>query len=56
MARVVIKCPMTSKEVPTGISVANPEMFESMTLTTNSVSCPHCGQTHTWSKEDAFLR
>ena len=55
MASVVIKCPNTDKEVNTGLSMDRMS-FESATLSNNSVKCPHCGQTHTWNKSDAFLK
>lgn len=54
MAMVKIKCPVTGKDVPTGIEM-DLQSFSSVTLTNNRVRCPHCGEMHTWSKSDAFL-
>jgi endogenous inhibitor of DNA gyrase (YacG/DUF329 family) len=54
MGMVMIVCPTTKKPVPTGIAM-DKASFNSSTLTNNSVSCPHCGKMHVWSKRDAFL-
>lgn len=55
MSQVLITCPVSGEEVPTGISLP-PELFEEAVFADNSVTCPACGQVHVWSKEDAFLR
>lgn len=52
--QVMIRCPETGKPLSTGLSM-DAGSFESSTLENDSVECPHCGKTHTWSKEDAFL-
>lgn len=54
MVSVKIKCPVTGKDVPTGI-VMDLESFKSTTLKDNTVQCPHCGKPHKWSKQDAFV-
>jgi endogenous inhibitor of DNA gyrase (YacG/DUF329 family) len=54
MANVMIKCPATGKLVPTGFEM-DAQSFASSDLSDNSVSCPACGGTHVWSKEDAQL-
>ncbi|MGA8475765.1 MAG: hypothetical protein WB681_11910 [Candidatus Cybelea sp.] len=54
MANVVITCPTTGKTVNTSIAMSK-ESFATATITNNSVSCPHCAQAHTWSKQDARL-
>jgi hypothetical protein len=51
---VMTTCPVTRKPVSTGI-VMDKESFASSTLLNNSVSCPHCGRIHTWSKQDAYI-
>ncbi len=53
MGMVMITCPTTKKPLPTGIAM-DKASFNSSTLTNNSVSCPHCGKMHVWSKKDAF--
>jgi endogenous inhibitor of DNA gyrase (YacG/DUF329 family) len=54
MPTVKIKCPQTGKDVGTGIAM-DLQTFSSSTLINNTVICPHCGQAHTWSKQDAFI-
>ena len=54
MAKIMIKCPTTGKAVPTGMSM-DAASFAGSTFSDNSVGCRECGQTHTWSKGDAFL-
>ena len=51
---VIITCPVTRRPVPTGIAM-DAVSFQSSTLMNNSVSCPHCGGMHTWSKHNAYL-
>jgi endogenous inhibitor of DNA gyrase (YacG/DUF329 family) len=53
--RVMIRCPNTGRAVDTGVETTSQEEFASEVLVGQSVACPHCGQTHTWSKPDAFL-
>jgi hypothetical protein len=54
MARLMITCPNTGEPVFTGIDLPE-SVLESAELRDNGVGCPHCGQTHVWSKEDAYL-
>lgn len=54
MPRIMIKCPTTGKPVPTGMDFDR-QTFENATLTNNATGCPHCQQTHTWNKADAYL-
>jgi endogenous inhibitor of DNA gyrase (YacG/DUF329 family) len=54
MGQVVIKCPKTGKSVPTGMAM-DKRAFEGSTLSNNAIGCPHCGQTHVWSKLDAWV-
>jgi len=49
---VVFTCPNTGKTVPTGISM-DEHTLATATLSGNFVYCPHCRQTHVWSKEQA---
>jgi hypothetical protein len=51
---VVIKCPETDEEVPIGVLL---DLHTFVCLPTDSVAlqCPACGQTHSWSKKDAYL-
>ncbi len=55
MARVLIKCPVTGHGVFTGIEM-DEASFESSTLPDETLRlCAACGQSHPWSKEDAYL-
>lgn len=55
MGTLFIACPTTGNILSTGMSM-DKASFESSTLVNNSVGpCPHCGATHTWSKENAML-
>ncbi len=52
---VMIRCPVTGKEVPTGFGMDRAS-FESCQFIDNSFGCAACGQMHTWSKGDAFVK
>jgi hypothetical protein len=53
--QVMVVCPNTGKEIPTGI-VALKIMFETQDYINMKVTCPECGEVHTWSKKDTFLK
>ena len=55
MPEILIRCPVTGKDVPTGIALSA-DAFQQAEINTYPVACPHCGQKHPWSKPDAFLR
>lgn len=55
MAKVMIKCPQTKKEVFTGMAM-DKESFRTTVLSGNAIQCPHCKQTHVWNKENAYLK
>lgn len=55
MPEVLIDCPSTGKPIETGIALSK-RHFESADMRDNSIQCPHCRQTHTWDKEDAYLK
>lgn len=55
MGRIVFDCPTTGIVVDTGL-VMGEEAWESATLTNNTYGpCPHCGATHKWSSDNAYL-
>jgi hypothetical protein len=54
MTTIMIRCPVTGKEISTGIGMSD-AAFATATLSNNSVKCPKCKQVHVWDK-DAFLR
>jgi hypothetical protein len=51
MGEAMIKCPITGKYVPTGISLDR-ATFESIEMSHNSSTCPACGGVHQWDKKD----
>lgn len=55
MPEVLIRCPVTKKQLSTGIALAE-EVFARVDLKGVPVRCPHCGLEHPWTKRDAFLR
>ena len=52
--RVMIRCPVTGRSIPTGLT-ADPSTWAARPLSPNRVPCPECKQTHVWSKADASL-
>lgn len=54
MGMVMIKCPNTSKPIPTGIGM-DKASFEASNMSGNSVKCPKCGNIHIWDKRDAWV-
>ena len=55
MIMLTVKCPATQKDVPTGVPVPSLSALAAASFNNMTVLCPHCGATHTWDKEDAFL-
>jgi hypothetical protein len=51
---LLILCPKTSKPIDTGFRFAEPE-WEYAVFEKERIHCPHCGETHVWSKPDAYL-
>jgi hypothetical protein len=50
---VVIKCPETDREIPTGIVT---DLARVHRLVGDAVlRCPYCGQEHRWSMRDAYF-
>jgi hypothetical protein len=56
VGRIMIKCPVTGKPLPTGIGIDKKSWENpSNQFSNNQIGpCPHCGQMHTWSKKDAY--
>ena len=55
MSQVLITCPEKGKPVYTGLNYEWPT-FDAAELPRQTVQCPLCGDTHEWTKDDAFLR
>ena len=51
---VLIVCPVAYRPVKTG-DCLNPKAFEGLRSTDREFRCRRCGETHTWSKDVAWL-
>jgi hypothetical protein len=53
---VLITCPKTGRPVPTGLMMSE-EVFarESNFANVPTVECRECGETHAWTKKEAYL-
>jgi hypothetical protein len=54
MSQVVIHCPSTDKDIPTGIDL-DKTAWESMKFDQGATQCLWCGELHVWSKQEARL-
>jgi hypothetical protein len=54
MAMVMITCPATNRQVPTGIET-DPASIALVPPINARLTCPDCGNVHTWSVLDAEL-
>ncbi|HLT61513.1 MAG TPA: hypothetical protein VK020_10000 [Microlunatus sp.] len=54
MSQVVIHCPETDKDIPTGIDL-DKTAWESMKIEQGATQCLWCGELHVWSKQEARL-
>lgn len=52
MPKPTITCPETGRQVDTGTSM-DVATFLTAKITNAKLDCPACGNTHTWSKDDA---
>ena len=55
MGMVMIACPVTGREVPTGMT-ADRAAFMATVVFFGRTLCPHCGITHEWFAKDAWVR
>jgi hypothetical protein len=53
MRQVMIRCTESGEGVPAGLRI-DPASFTTSNLT-HTITCPHCGQKHTWSANDAWI-
>ena len=52
--RILIRCPSTAKLTPSGQTIRE-DLWAKAKVKSNKLNCPHCGQSHTWSKKDVVL-
>jgi hypothetical protein len=55
MAMLMIKCPLTSRPVSTGVEVESSAGFYSLLDVVHHTRCPLCGNNHEWSTHDAWI-
>ncbi len=56
MPQLMITCPRMKRPVPTNRTLSVEAFAAALDGGGNSVApCPHCGDTHTWTKADAYL-
>jgi hypothetical protein len=55
MAVVMIKCPLTLHAVSTEIKIESDAGFHCLPDITYHLRCPLCGNTHSWTKLDAWI-
>ena len=56
LPKVMIRCPATGHEVPTGFTAVSAAKLERLLRGSLLVKCAACSQHHEWSNRDAFLR
>ena len=52
--RILVPCPSTGRLTPTGKTVEE-SAWDGTKLNRPRLSCPHCGETHSWTKKDVVL-
>jgi hypothetical protein len=56
MALIVIKCPTTAEDVPTGMATDRAAWDRLPPIWLGEpFRCPKCGEIHVWTKNDAWL-
>jgi len=55
MGTVMIRCPKTGRSVSTEIETEVSD-FERLPYVEAELHCPHCGQSHTWTRREAWLQ
>ncbi|HEU0275569.1 MAG TPA: hypothetical protein VFQ83_13675 [Candidatus Udaeobacter sp.] len=51
---LLVRCPSTSKLTDTGKTIEE-KRWPAVKLKVQKFSCAHCGNVHTWTKEDVIL-
>ena len=52
--RLLVRCPSTAKLTPTGRTI-DEKLWAAAKVKNQKFACPHCRQTHTWTKKDVVL-
>jgi len=51
---LLVRCPSTSKLTDTGQTVEE-DRWPTVKLKAQKLACAHCGEIHSWNKEDVIL-
>jgi len=51
---LLVRCPSTSKLTDTGRTIEE-KRWSTAKVKTQKFTCAHCGNVHTWTKEDVIL-
>jgi hypothetical protein len=54
MGAIMIRCPQTGHEIPTGIEMGESE-FQHSPVFFSRVQCPLCNREHEWFAKDAWV-
>ena len=52
--RILVRCPATAKLAATGKTVEE-ALWAETKLKRPRLTCPHCGEVHSWTKKDVVL-
>ena len=52
--RILVRCPVTKKLNVTGVLIEE-DAFVATDLKPGTVACSHCGETHSWNKNEVIL-
>jgi len=52
--RILVRCPSTRKLAPTGKTIEE-ALWKNTKLNRPRLTCPHCRQVHSWTKDDVVL-
>ena len=55
MSRVMVRCPMSERLVPTGYESDGSRAFRRRLPRSTNVICEECHRTHAWYREEAVL-
>lgn len=51
---LLVRCPSTAKLTDTGRTIEE-KLWPDEKITAQKVTCSHCGEVHTWTKQDVVL-
>ena len=54
MSKIMTACPVTGQPIDTGVEIDDAS-FTRLPTFVGSVFCAHCGTTHEWTKDKAWI-